>query len=1651
MNATKLGTPRRRLLFAALALACLASTAPALRAQEHPNVAKGFAPQGSIATGDVDTVNPFNGNLTIALPLGQRYPADGDLSYGLTLVYNSQVWEQQQYIDIVGGQEIPRVQSLPAKVNNAGLGWMISLGRLNPPAPTNDFDVARDTYMSPDGSRHTFYPTLHEGEPTVVGVQYTRDNSYLRFKVAAREVEFPDGSVHRFDLDGYPTQIRDAFANAINVRYLDVGGLVTSAPNAVTWEISDPYRTHYVRFRSASGVPYQAKLVDQVDLAAFGGARAVYSFLYNLDEGLPVSLTGCENTDTQTQNVAVAELTRLSLPDGTTYRMPVADHFPNSPGSFPTVPCQSGLLAKMTLPTLGAIAWDYAIYRYPVESTRRGFWQRTTGVGSRTLIDASGGTVGIWTYGTVLSNVPVNQTKKELVNTATDPLGNRTVRYFEVCANGCPTLDHPYQYGLPLTLERAGDGTGRYLSSEVFNSAGALERTEYLRYEHDADPLTFSSLEDKTRLNQRLVSQRTVYQEGAGASSIAEETLSDFDGFGHFRGRTTGGTFPGNNVRTAFTGYNPGQGTYGQPGFVPWPTTSPWILGTYFFDWESEGAQLIYRSYCFDATGFLLGRRTHAANDGSYSAKDLVTVFSKGTKGNLAAESSFGGDPQALPIDPNGGFGFTCGTTGATPAVYKTTHTYSGGVRASSSYTVGGTTFKVLDQTIDASTARASSSRDAAGVQTTYSYDPSGRPLSISPAQTARTTYTYRNATNAATLARVTIAQVSSGNATLAEWRITFDGLGRPTDEEERMPSGSWENRRTNFNALGSATYVSAQGAIGSGTSYLNFDAFGRPGTIRPADGNTHDVLLTYFGTRQIDRRVKVATSSTAETFATTSEIYDRFGRLYEVVEPNGTRTRYEYDAGNRLKRVCQAVSGSSCGQERLFTYDNRGLLLWENHPEKSANTFGQGHDVDYPSYDARGHVLRKVDGENDLTFGYDKAERLTLVRDTGSGFTDCVNNGGRRCWKTFAFATANGAALAGGTDYKKGKLTNASRFNYVGAPFNATDEVKTFYEYGGRGGRTSRRETSHVFAGTPKENFRQTFVWDELGTLAEETYPDCVTLSLCGPSSPRTVTYGWTNGRLTSVSGFASSISYHPHGAVARVTRTNGTSDVYDRDANWLPRPAAISTQRTSDALTLFTTGAYGYDGSGNVKKMGNATFVYDALSRLTSGTVYPGRLGDGVAQTQSYGFDNYGNITGITTNSVFRSTPTSTATNRLNAAGTSYDAAGNLKAWNGNQYEYDALNQMTKMVSGAEDWRYLYDADDERFWSYRAGGGAGSLWTLRGLSGQSLREYQSHLSWSHFTDSVYRGAALLASVPSAAAGGGISHLHTDHLGTPRLITNSAGNVGSFHAYYPFGEELAATFSAAFTDRLRFTGHERDLANPAGAGDDLDYMHARHCSPLTGRFLSVDPAETFEPVAPQTWNRYAYVTNAPLKYLDPTGAVLEAFYLVTGTFTDLTQHSALYIRDDEPGREVDLVFSNGGQASGVQDLETYLSVYDEEQDPTTAFRLNLDEDQVRHLQESLLSDYRKTSAGYVGPQYDELTNNCAQYSCRKVLEVTGGGTQLFADTIQVVATRPIILSQQALAVLYGVGLLGERENIHALAAKRGAQVIYFWRYAPPK
>jgi len=82
---------------------------------------------------------------------------------------------------------------------------------------------------------------------------------------------------------------------------------------------------------------------------------------------------------------------------------------------------------------------------------------------------------------------------------------------------------------------------------------------------------------------------------------------------------------------------------------------------------------------------------------------------------------------------------------------------------------------------------------------------------------------------------------------------------------------------------------------------------------------------------------------------------------------------------------------------------------------------------------------------------------------------------------------------------------------------------------------------------------------------------------------------------------------------------------------------------------------------------------------------------------------------------------------------------------------------------------------------------------------------------------------------------------------------------------YLPFGE---INSSDSGISGLKFTGDMHDSAT------NLEHTWFRQYSSQLGRWMTPDPAGLLvaDPSNPQSWNRYAYVLNNPLKLVDPFG-----------------------------------------------------------------------------------------------------------------------------------------------------------------------------------
>jgi RHS repeat-associated protein len=214
----------------------------------------------------------------------------------------------------------------------------------------------------------------------------------------------------------------------------------------------------------------------------------------------------------------------------------------------------------------------------------------------------------------------------------------------------------------------------------------------------------------------------------------------------------------------------------------------------------------------------------------------------------------------------------------------------------------------------------------------------------------------------------------------------------------------------------------------------------------------------------------------------------------------------------------------------------------------------------------------------------------------------------------------------------------------------------------------------------------------------------------------------------------------------------------------------------------------------------------------------------------------------------------------NQINSSGFVYDAAGNIIADGSLTMTYDAENRMTATAGVT----YSYDGDGKRVMKSNAGTPPVPFklyWY--GMSGLDVL-LETDAAGNTPDEYIFFGGKRIARRQST---GTVSYYFSDHLGTSRVVTNATGTLLDDSDFYPFGGERVVVNNDP--NQYKFTGKERDSES------GLDNFGARYNSSSLGRFMSVDPVAG-SLSNPQSLNRYTYVLNNPLKFIDPTGMVVE-------------------------------------------------------------------------------------------------------------------------------------------------------------------------------
>jgi RHS repeat-associated protein len=560
----------------------------------------------------------------------------------------------------------------------------------------------------------------------------------------------------------------------------------------------------------------------------------------------------------------------------------------------------------------------------------------------------------------------------------------------------------------------------------------------------------------------------------------------------------------------------------------------------------------------------------------------------------------------------------------------------------------------------------------------------------------------------------------------------------------------------------------------------------------------------------------------------------DGLGRLVQVIEdPSGLNysTTYGYDALDNLTGVTQGA------QTRTFVYSSLSRLSSAANPESGT--------ISYTYYDS-GDLKRRTDARSKWSeSAYDPLHRI--LTKTYSDSTPAV---------TYEYYLAGSSSSP-----------NIGQLKSVISSVAST----TYNSYSQLGNVMTSTNTINGYSG----NLTFNYDWYLNGGLKRIQYPSGRQASYDVDDAGRSNKVYATGKTYADMTGIT--YPFTPDGRITQMKLGNDLWETHDYNTPGTTTVYKLGTVQGSGNLLQLEYNFSGTNNNGNlssqvISRPGNVwqqSFYYDNVNRLST-AIEPGLHG----WTRTYGYDQYGNRWVQISTGLAHSDPKepvaqsnfSASTNRLTTTGMQYDSAGNQTKYGVFTLGYDAESRNTSATStGSGSGSFVYDGEGRRVkkvWTPSVGPVVTTYFVYNAL-GQLAAEYSSE-------------------APTSL---GTSYPFTDMLGSVRAITSDSQAVVECYDYLPFGRMLSSLDNGRnigcyptdpdtqFTSRIpqKFTSKERD------AETGLDFFLARYYSGAQGRFTSVDPV-IITPGRmrdPQQLNRYSYVRNNPLKYIDPDGEKL--------------------------------------------------------------------------------------------------------------------------------------------------------------------------------
>ena len=656
---------------------------------------------------------------------------------------------------------------------------------------------------------------------------------------------------------------------------------------------------------------------------------------------------------------------------------------------------------------------------------------------------------------------------------------------------------------------------------------------------------------------------------------------------------------------------------------------------------------------------------------------------------------------------------------------------------------------------------------------------------------------------------------------------------------------------------------------------------------------------------------------------------YDAQGNRTKITDPNGKVTDLVPDNLDRLqKQILPKPKASSPSRPEIsYTYDGLNRLTKVVDPNGAITTYTPSglSDVAQQSPDTNalsskndkaGNLSQRVNNRNQASYVdydvlnrpqnisyYDEVGNLagyTLLSYDAYSTTANLENYGRGRLTAITEMDTNGDVIATmSLRYDQlGRITRRCQFiNGAGTGTSCTDTDALYYRWGPPSGTNAGRLLGLTYPSGRKVDYQFDAMGQVIGLTTTEPGSGGTTSTVLSNivNTPLDVAAGgyapksWNFGPTPSTPQQSYRRFYDTSGSTYFFSIGRGASGIINSGHQ-------LGLDEGARVLGILS-----YDTSGNSISQ---SYGYDDLNRLISADLN--------GTTYSYDYDANGNRTlktaaAISTVYTYAAPSSKLSTVKVGAAAAQAvtgDTIGNIKqdpaAPVGEvKYFYDNRNlapygRLVKTQGPGAQYTYLTNHLGQRIRK------TGAIYTPSGGSAISPTGYigstdtvfhydlEGHLiaEIDAATKQVKREYIWLNDTPVAVIAGAtptspistsgtinaatVYYIHTDHLDTPRLVTDVTGNKRwswSIVTGEPFGaspaNEAPQNQAAAqqFTLNLRFPGQYLDKET------GTFYNYHRTYNPVTGRYLQSDPIGLDGGL-----NTYGYVGGNTLSYTDPTG-----------------------------------------------------------------------------------------------------------------------------------------------------------------------------------